>query len=65
MLLMAILTLNNRDIAISLSPFFLTYGYHADPVDQAPDPEKRASNYFKRLREGQEYAQAAMASIQQ
>ncbi|KAI0991436.1 hypothetical protein K3495_g16751, partial [Podosphaera aphanis] len=31
----------------------------------ASDPAKRADDFVKRLREGQEYAQAAMASIQQ
>ncbi|KAI0999990.1 hypothetical protein K3495_g8209 [Podosphaera aphanis] len=70
MLPIAMLALNNRDIAIGLGPFFLTHGYHADPIDQVPakktkasGPTKRAHNFIKRRRERQEYAQAAMASI--
>lgn len=72
MLPMAMLALNNPDTSIGLSPLFLTHGYHADPIDQIPipnskalDPAKRAQEFVIRLREGQEYAQAAMASAQQ
>ena len=73
MLPSAMLAINNRDNVIGLSPFFLTHGYHAEPVAQIhipskiklSSPEKRADNFVKRILDAQEYAQAAMASAQQ
>ncbi|KAI0996405.1 hypothetical protein K3495_g11775 [Podosphaera aphanis] len=72
MLLSAMLALNNRDTTIGLSPFFLSHGCHAEPVQQfriSTKPrsklEERAHDIVKRLVEAQEYAQAAMATAQQ
>ncbi|KAI0991907.1 hypothetical protein K3495_g16280, partial [Podosphaera aphanis] len=60
------------DNVIGLSPFFITHGYHAEPIDQvssssikASSQTKRAREFVKRLTEAQEYAQAAMAATQQ
>ncbi|KAI0996563.1 hypothetical protein K3495_g11619 [Podosphaera aphanis] len=72
MLPSAMLAINNRDTVIGLSPFFLTHGYHAEPIHQIPspvpkmsNPSKRAQEFVERLKDAQEYAQAAMASVQQ
>ncbi|KAI0996107.1 hypothetical protein K3495_g12074 [Podosphaera aphanis] len=72
MLPSAMLAINNRDTVIGLSPFFLTRGYHAEPIHQVPplptkvsSPSKRAQEFVERLKDAQEYAQAAMASVQQ
>jgi hypothetical protein len=68
----AMLALNNRDSSITgVSPFFLTHGYHAEPIQQvtrqAPklSPAAEAERFLQRIHEGQEYAQAAMAWAQQ
>ncbi|KAI1001982.1 hypothetical protein K3495_g6222 [Podosphaera aphanis] len=52
----------SQDTTIGLSPFFLSHGYHAEPVQQVPisikrrsKPEERAHNFVKRLFEAQEY----------
>lgn len=69
---MAMLALNNRNSSVTgLSPFFLTHGYHLEPIQQvknekgAPPPARRAEDFVERLFEAQEYAQAAMAFAQQ
>lgn len=73
---MAQLALNSRpNSAIGgISPFFLRYGYELDPLME-PVPEVNSSSrhpgklsataYLQRLRDAQDFAQAAMASIQQ
>ncbi|KAI0992229.1 hypothetical protein K3495_g15957, partial [Podosphaera aphanis] len=74
MLPTAQLALNNRDNSTTnLSPFFLSHGYHADPiqlkpqrVDNASSPTaKRADKFLDRIRQAQEFAAAAMAAAQQ
>ncbi|KJZ68287.1 hypothetical protein HIM_12322 [Hirsutella minnesotensis 3608] len=70
---MAMLAINNRDSSVTgYSPFFLTHGYHAEPIQQTQilsrsktDPKARADQFIARLREGQELAQAAKATAQQ
>lgn len=73
---LAQLALNNRpNSAIGgVSPFFLRNGYNPDPLTEPPPTEEPATRhpgrisgtkYVQRLREGQEFAQAAMASSQQ
>jgi hypothetical protein len=67
------LAINNRDTSsIGLSPFFLTHGYHIEPIQEiegsvsaASSPRGRAEAFINRLREGTEFAQAAMAAAQQ
>ena len=67
----AMLALNNRDTVLGLSPFFLTHGYHIEPVPQvspmarSSDPEKRAEAFVRRINDATEFAQASMASAQQ
>ncbi|KAI0991393.1 hypothetical protein K3495_g16794 [Podosphaera aphanis] len=48
MLPTAMLALNNRDSVIGLSPFFLTHGYHAEPIDQVHSSNK-LKNTHKQL----------------
>ncbi|KAI0992031.1 hypothetical protein K3495_g16155, partial [Podosphaera aphanis] len=73
---LAQLALNSRpNSAIGdLSPFFLRNGYNLDPLGEpAPQSENvskhpgisSAQDYVKRLRDAQDFAQAAMASAQQ
>lgn len=68
----AMLAINNRDSGLGLSPFFLTHGYHVDPIAQVePDatapgkPQEKAQAFVARLTDATEFAQAAMASIQE
>jgi hypothetical protein len=67
----AMLALNNRNTVLGLSPFFLTHGYHIEPVPQvspltrSSDPEKRAEAFVRRINDATEFAQASMASAQQ
>lgn len=69
----AMLALNNRDSSVTgYSPFFLTHGYHAEPIQQVrrtpgsrQSPTARAESFVSRLHEGQETAKAAMATAQQ
>lgn len=68
----AMLAINNRDNILGLSPFFITHGYHAEPIEQASPPTKKlsfpakkAQDFVNRLMDAQEYAQAAMAAAQQ
>ena len=72
---MAKLALNERpNSAIGgLSPFYLRYGYEIDPLME-PTPRKKNSSrhpgtlsaefYIKRLKDAQDFAQAAMTSAQ-
>lgn len=73
---MAQLALNGRpNSAIGgMSPFFLRYGYDLDALGESPldivkhskHPGKfRADEYVNRLKDAQDFAQAAMASAQQ
>ena len=70
----AMLAINNRDTVLGMSPFFMTHGYHAEPIQQTEpegtqlplcNPAQRAEAFVSRIREAQEYAAAAMASVQQ
>lgn len=73
---MAQLALNGRpNSAIGgISPFFLRHGYNIDPLMEPTPDAKRllrhpgslsAEKYIKRLKDAQDFAQAAMASAQQ
>jgi hypothetical protein len=50
-----------------VSPFFFTHGYHVDPIQQVEagnkksKPAQAAEDFARKLRAGQEIAQAAMA----
>ncbi|CCE34913.1 uncharacterized protein CPUR_08852 [Claviceps purpurea 20.1] len=68
------LALANRDSArTGMSAFYLTHGYHLDPIQQVhsqassstKDPKARANAFVSRLYEGQEIAKAAMVTAQQ
>jgi predicted aspartyl protease/transposase InsO family protein len=70
----AMLAINNRDAGPSrLSPFFLTHGYHAEPIqvkdiDQpSPVNSQRGSGeaFVRKLQEVTEFVQAAIAAGQQ
>jgi hypothetical protein len=68
----AMLALNNRNSSVTgLSPFFLTHGYHLEPVQRVErmspnsSPAADAETFVQRIEEAQEYAQAAMAWSQQ
>ena len=73
---LAQLALNSRPSSAigGMSPFFLRNGYNLDPLSEPiPDPKDSSrplgkiagEKYVKRLRNAQEFAQAAMASAQQ
>lgn len=72
---MAQIALNTRpNSAIGgLSPFFLRNGYHLDPIGEPAPAQERLQHpgtiagqkYVQRLRDAQDFAQAAMASAQQ
>lgn len=69
------LAINVREAASTgVSPFFLTHGYHMNPVEvheeelslsSGDSPIQRADRVVRRLREAAEWAQAAMATAQQ
>ena len=65
------LAINNRNLTLGISPFFLTHGYHVEPVQQvetsrkASVKQRAAEDFVQRLHEAEEFAQAAMASAQQ
>ncbi|EFZ04205.2 Pol [Metarhizium robertsii ARSEF 23] len=69
----AAIALNNKTAtATGLSPFFLTHGYHIDPIQvneslrsENVSPIARAEALVKRLQVATEWAQAAMASAQE
>lgn len=73
---MAQLALNARPNSTigGMSPFFLRHGYEQDPLMEPTPPDKSKSrhpgrisalDYVKRLKDAQDFAQAAMASAQQ
>ncbi|KAI1002902.1 hypothetical protein K3495_g5300 [Podosphaera aphanis] len=67
---MVMLALNNRENYTGMSPFFLTHGYHVEPIQQVESnngshSSRSAENFVSRLRQGQDFAQAAMAIAQQ
>ncbi|KAI0995426.1 hypothetical protein K3495_g12752 [Podosphaera aphanis] len=67
---MAMPAINNRENSTRISPFFLTHGYHVEPIQQVEPKQgsrssRRAEIFVDRLREGQDFAQAAMAVSQQ
>lgn len=72
---LAQLAMNSRpNTAIGgMSPFFLRHGYELDVLAEPINPKKkfmhpgqfRATTYVQRLKDAQEFAQAAMASAQQ
>jgi hypothetical protein len=72
MLPTAMLALNNRNSSVTgASPFFLTHGYHVEPVQRVErispknSPAADAETFVQRIQEAQEFAQAAMAWSQQ
>lgn len=64
--------INNRDASSTgMSPFFFTHGYHIDPIAMDHGPPAKAGSrqevadaFLNRLREAQDWAQAAIASAQ-
>jgi len=71
---MAELAINNRDsISTGVSPFFLSHGYHVEPLEvteslrtgKGVSPVQRADGIVRKLREATEWAQMAMAAAQQ
>ena len=72
---MAELAVNNRDAASTkVSPFFLTHGYHVEPVQvsydkigatQGVSPIQRGSQIVAKLKKATEWAQSAIALAQQ
>ena len=73
---LAQLALNSRPSSAigGLSPFFLRNGYHLDPLSEPTTDQTSSSRhpgkiesrkYVQRLRDAQDFAQAAMASAQQ
>jgi hypothetical protein len=75
MLPMAELAINNHDSSSTgVSPFFLTHGYHVEPLQLTEDlstmPERRSpaqlgEGIVRKLQEATEWAQASMAVAQQ
>lgn len=69
----AMLALNNRkSTVIGTSPFFVTHGYDAEPIQQThtnsratKSPQARARAFVDRIIQGQSMAQAAMTTAQQ
>jgi hypothetical protein len=67
----AMVAINGKDSSLGISPFFLTHGYHPEPIQQvvedqdASPPARAAEEFVKRLHLAEEFAQAAMASAQQ
>ncbi|KAI0996459.1 hypothetical protein K3495_g11724 [Podosphaera aphanis] len=68
----AMVALNNRDNSkTGFSAFFLTHGYHLDPIKRrtplptsTKDPRARANAFVNRLYDGQEIAKAAVVTAQ-
>ena len=69
----AAMAINNRTAtSTGQSPFFLTHGYHIEPIQvkeklrvDGKSPVARAEGIVQRLQEATEWAQAAMASAQE
>jgi transposase InsO family protein/predicted aspartyl protease len=73
---MAELSINNHDSSSTgVSPFFLSHGYHVDPLQLSDDsdsdtssresPIAQGENIVRKLRQASEWAQASMAVAQQ
>jgi transposase InsO family protein len=72
---MAELAINNRDSSsIGVSPFFLSHGYHVEPLQLSEEPKsisstqspvERADAIVRQLKQAREWAQIAMAIAQQ
>ncbi|KJZ69178.1 hypothetical protein HIM_11431 [Hirsutella minnesotensis 3608] len=68
----AMMAINNHNsTSTGLSPFFVTHGYHVDPIQvkeklrtDGKSPVARAECIVQRLQEATEWAQAAIASAQ-
>ncbi|KJZ68437.1 hypothetical protein HIM_12173 [Hirsutella minnesotensis 3608] len=63
---------NHNSTSTGLSPFFVTHGYHVDPIQvkeklrtDGKSPVARAECIVQRLQEATEWAQAAIASAQE
>ncbi|KAM4063676.1 reverse transcriptase (RNA-dependent DNA polymerase) [Hirsutella rhossiliensis] len=69
----AMMAINNHNsTSTGLSPFFITHGYHVDPIQvkeklrtDGRSPVARAESIVQRFREATEWAQAAIASAQE
>ena len=75
----AMLAINNRNSAsINISPFFLTHGYHIDPIQleesqlrdlgtltHTTTPIQKAEELVRRMKEAAEWAQIAMGYVQE
>ena len=69
----AAMSINNRTAtSTGQSPFFLTHGYHIEPIQvkerlrvDGKSPVAKAEGIVRRLQEATEWAQAAMASAQE
>ena len=65
------LTLNGRESALTgTSAFFLSYGYHLEPLQLAEGPSERydspeAEQIAKKIKEAMEWTQLMMAAAQQ
>ena len=71
---MAELAINNRDsLSTGVSPFFLSHGYHMDPLEvtdslqtrEGHTPIQQAESIVCKLQEATDWAQLAMAVAQQ
>lgn len=75
LLSIAELAINNRDAASTgVSPFFLTHGYHCEPlqlhgdlrpIQSTKSPAKIGEDIVRKLQDAREWAQSAMAVAQQ
>jgi len=72
MLPTAMLALNNHNSSVTgASPFFLTHGYHIEPVQRVErispknSPAADTETFVQQIQEAQEFAQAVMAWSQQ
>lgn len=68
------LAVNNRDAtSTGVSPFFLTHGYHVEPLDieeltndaRRTSPIAQADQIVRQLKEAREYAEVSIVSAQQ
>jgi transposase InsO family protein len=66
----AMLALNNHNTSVAgASPFFLSHGYHAEPVQQVESasakssPATDAEAFVQQIHEAQEYAQVAIVTV--
>lgn len=69
----AMVAINNRTSSRTyFNPFYLTHGYHLEPIQRryppsspGTTPKVRANALINRLHEGEEFAKAAMTTVQQ